>query len=101
MNHPNLRRLFSSCDVNKSGNIEFEDFTVVCRELNVPERDAQALFDKFGASEDGIIDYDRFSSGFQEVSEILDLASFDAGASQGAWEEFEEKIGAEFLLSER
>ncbi|XP_024138541.1 ras and EF-hand domain-containing protein [Oryzias melastigma] len=100
MNHPNLRRLFSSCDVNKSGNIEFEDFTVVCRELNVPERDAQALFDKFGASEDGIIDYDRFSSGFQEVSEILDLASFDAGASQGAWEEFEEKIGAEFLLSE-
>uniref|UniRef100_A0A3B3H763 RAS and EF-hand domain containing 2 n=1 Tax=Oryzias latipes TaxID=8090 RepID=A0A3B3H763_ORYLA len=100
MNRPNLRRLFSACDVNKSGHIEFEDFTVVCRELNVPERDARTLFDKFGASEDGFIDYDRFSSSFQEVSEILDLASFDAGASQAVWEEFEEKMGAEVLLSD-
>uniref|UniRef100_A0A8C6NR83 RAS and EF-hand domain containing 2 n=1 Tax=Nothobranchius furzeri TaxID=105023 RepID=A0A8C6NR83_NOTFU len=44
-----LRRLFSACDVNKSGNIELEDFMAVCRELSVPETETQRLFEKFGA----------------------------------------------------
>uniref|UniRef100_A0A3P9D5A1 RAS and EF-hand domain containing 2 n=1 Tax=Maylandia zebra TaxID=106582 RepID=A0A3P9D5A1_9CICH len=82
MERPNLRRLFSVCDVNKSGKIEYEDFTVVCRELSVPETEIGTLFDKFDPHEDGYIDYNRFSSRFQEVSETLDLASFGAGASQ-------------------
>nr|XP_057932050.1 ras and EF-hand domain-containing protein [Doryrhamphus excisus] len=63
----NLQRLFSACDVNQSGKIEFEDFTVVCRELNVPESEVQTLFGKFEADDDGCIDYSRFSSRFQEV----------------------------------
>ncbi|KAF7224469.1 ras and EF-hand domain-containing protein isoform X2 [Nothobranchius furzeri] len=96
-----LRRLFSACDVNKSGNIELEDFMAVCRELSVPETETQRLFEKFGACEDGLIDYERFCSKFQEVSETLDLASFYAGAPQTPWEEFMGRMdAADFLLSE-
>uniref|UniRef100_A0A3B5RE24 RAS and EF-hand domain containing 2 n=1 Tax=Xiphophorus maculatus TaxID=8083 RepID=A0A3B5RE24_XIPMA len=100
MNRPSLRRLFSACDVNKSGRIEYEDFTVVCRELSVPNTEVQTLFDKFGACEDGYIDYSRFSSRFQEVSETLNLASFGAGAAPTPWEEFVARIDEEFVLSE-
>ncbi|XP_035763043.1 ras and EF-hand domain-containing protein [Neolamprologus brichardi] len=103
MERPSLRRLFSVCDVNKSGKIEYEDFTVVCRELSVPETEIGTLFDKFDPHEDGYIDYNRFSSRFQEVSETLDLASFGAGASQtqdSPWEEFEDKADAKSILTE-
>ncbi|XP_069018656.1 ras and EF-hand domain-containing protein [Embiotoca jacksoni] len=98
-----LRRLYSACDVNKSGQIEYEDFTVVCRELGVPESEIRTLFDKFDAREDGYIDYDEFSSRFQEVSETLDLAAFGAGTPQNPgcpWEEFVGTMNAESLLSE-
>uniref|UniRef100_A0A3B3XC30 EF-hand domain-containing protein n=1 Tax=Poecilia mexicana TaxID=48701 RepID=A0A3B3XC30_9TELE len=101
MNPSSLRRLFSACDVNKSGRIEYEDFTVVCRELSVPNAEVQTLFDKFGACEDGYIDYSRFSSRFQEVSETLNLASFGSGATPTSWEEFVDRIDEEFTLSER
>ncbi len=104
MDPSSLLRLFSACDVNKSGNIEYEDFTVVCRELNVPETQMKTLFDKFDADHDGYIDYSKFSSRFQEVSETLDLAAFGAGSYQsqgGPWEEFVGRIDAESLLSER
>ncbi|XP_045894104.1 ras and EF-hand domain-containing protein isoform X1 [Micropterus dolomieu] len=103
MDRPSLRRLFSACDVDKSGKIEYEDFTVVCRELNVPESEIKTLFDKFDADEDGCIDYNKFSSRFQEVSETMDLASFGAGSSQTQgcpWEEFVGRVDAESLLSE-
>uniref|UniRef100_A0A8C7MEX0 RAS and EF-hand domain containing 2 n=1 Tax=Oncorhynchus kisutch TaxID=8019 RepID=A0A8C7MEX0_ONCKI len=94
MDKPSLQRLFSACDINKSGVIEYEDFTVVCRELNVPEDEIKTLFNKFGASEDGCINYSNFSSRFQEVSETLDLASFGASPqSQGSpWEEFQSRM---------
>ena len=104
MDRPDLRRLFSACDVNKSGRIEYEDFTAVCRELNVPAPEMKTLFDKFDADEDGYIDYGHFSSRFQEVSGILDLASFGAGPSPHrgrAWEEFAGRTHAESLLSGR
>ncbi|XP_041853798.1 ras and EF-hand domain-containing protein [Melanotaenia boesemani] len=100
MDRPSLQRLFSACDVNKSGKIEYEDFTAVCRELSVPETEIKTLFNKFGAQEDGFIDYSKFSSSFQEVSETLDLAAFGTGTSQAPWEEFVDRIDAEFLLSE-
>ncbi|TMS05817.1 Ras and EF-hand domain-containing protein [Larimichthys crocea] len=97
------RRLFSACDVNKSGQIEYEDFTVVCRELNVPEPEIKSLFDKFDPDEDGYIDYSKFSSRFREVSQTLDLASFGNGSSQNQrlpWEEFVGGIDENCLLSE-
>uniref|UniRef100_A0A8C4EX44 RAS and EF-hand domain containing 2 n=1 Tax=Dicentrarchus labrax TaxID=13489 RepID=A0A8C4EX44_DICLA len=100
MDRPSLRRLFSACDVDKSGKIEYEDFTVVCRELNVPETEIKTLFDKFDVDEDGYIDYNKFSSRFQEVSETLDLASFGAGSSQnrgGPWEEFVGRLDEDLM----
>ncbi|XP_071388253.1 ras and EF-hand domain-containing protein isoform X2 [Centroberyx affinis] len=104
MDRPSLQRLFSACDVNKSGTIEYEDFTVVCRELNVPENEIKTLFNKFDPHADGYIDYGNFSSRFQEVSETLDLASFGGGSSLsqgGPWDEFVGRIdGAGALLSE-
>lgn len=92
---PDLRRLFSACDLNKSGRIEYEDFATVCRELNVQTSQVALLFNKFDMDRDGCIDYTDFSTRFHEVSETLDLASFD-GASHShriAWEEFEERLG--------
>ncbi|KAM8750358.1 ras and EF-hand domain-containing protein isoform 1-T1 [Acanthopagrus schlegelii] len=101
MDRPSLQRLFSACDVDKSGKIEYEDFTVVCRELCVPEGEIKTLFDKFDPDEDGYIDYSSFSSRFQEVSETLDLASFGAGSSQSCpWEEFVGGIDAAPVLPE-
>ncbi|XP_072241906.1 ras and EF-hand domain-containing protein isoform X2 [Leuresthes tenuis] len=100
MERPSLQRLFSACDVNKSGKIEYEDFTLVCRELSVPETEIRTLFDKFGAHNDGFIDYNKFSSSFQEVSETLDLAAFSAGTPKTPWEEFVDRVDAESLLSE-
>ncbi|XP_075998650.1 ras and EF-hand domain-containing protein [Genypterus blacodes] len=91
MDKPSLERLFSACDVNKSGTIEYEDFMIVCRELNVPESEIKTLFEKFDSDADGCIDYSNFSSRFQEVSEDLDLAAFDGGNSRNyvrPWEEF-------------
>ncbi|MBN3275018.1 RASEF protein, partial [Polyodon spathula] len=92
-----LRRLFSACDLNKSGRIEYEDFAAVCRELSVQPSQVRLLFNKFDMDRDGCIDYTDFSTRFHEVSETLDLASFD-GASHShriAWEEFEERLGDE------
>lgn len=102
MDQPSLRRLFSACDVNKSGKIEYDDFTVVCRELNVSGAEIKTLFDKFDAHQDGCIDYSMFSSRFQEVSETLDFASFGGSSRNqgGPWEEFPGRIDAESVLSE-
>ncbi|TKS73435.1 Ras and EF-hand domain-containing protein [Collichthys lucidus] len=103
MDRPSLRRLFSACDVNKSGKIEYEDFKVVCRELNVPEPEIKSLFDKFDPDEDGYIDYSKFSSRFLEVSQTLDLASFGNGSPQNQrfpWEEFVGGIDENCLLTE-
>ncbi|XP_041651105.1 ras and EF-hand domain-containing protein [Cheilinus undulatus] len=104
MDRPSLRRLFSACDVNKSGRIEYEDFTVVCQELNVPDGEIQTLFDKFDADKDGFITYSKFSSRFQEVSETLNLASLDVVGStcypNSPWGEFLSRIDAESVISE-
>ncbi|KAG7458436.1 ras and EF-hand domain-containing protein-like, partial [Solea senegalensis] len=103
MDRPSLQRLFSACDVNKSGRIEFGDFTAVCRELNVPEDQIKALFHRFDADEDGFIDYGEFSSRFQEVSQTLDVAAFVSSSSRGnsPWEEFISRVDEESLLSDR
>ncbi|CAL8355790.1 unnamed protein product [Lota lota] len=104
MDAPSLQRLFSACDVNKSGDIEYEDFTVVCRELHVPENEIKSLFNKFDADRDGYINYMNFSSKFQEVSETLDLSSFGAAEPPGQacpWDEFLDRNDAIPLLSER
>lgn len=100
MERPSLRRLFSACDVNKSGRIEFEDFAAVCRELSVPEDHVGTLFGKFDEDEDGFIDYSRFCSRFHEFSESLDLSAL--GAEPAApWDEFVGGCDVETVVSER
>ncbi|XP_030622657.1 ras and EF-hand domain-containing protein [Chanos chanos] len=94
MNESDLRKLFSACDVNKSGRIEYEDFSTVCQELSVPEDQIRTLFSKCDVDADGCIDYSDFSSSFDEVSEALNL-SLLGGAFQrlnSPWDEFENSM---------
>ncbi|XP_061629262.1 ras and EF-hand domain-containing protein [Phyllopteryx taeniolatus] len=93
MEPSNLQRLFCACDINQSGKIEFEDFTLVCRELNVPDAEVQTLFGKFDVNDEGSIDYGGFSSRFQEVFQARGLA-----AAPGM--EFAARFDAECVLSE-
>lgn len=94
MNQTDLRRLFSACDGNKSGRIEFEDFTNVCSELNVPAEDIKNLFNKFDLDGDGCINFNDFSSSFDEVSEALNLALLGSSlqSQRSAWIEFENTL---------
>lgn len=94
MNQTDLRRLFAACDGNRSGRIEFEDFTNVCTELNVPAEDTRTLFKKFDLDGDGYINFNDFSSSFQEVSEALNLALLGSSlrSQRSAWDEFENTL---------
>ncbi|XP_016088534.1 ras and EF-hand domain-containing protein-like [Sinocyclocheilus grahami] len=91
MNQADLRRLFAACDGNKSGRVEYEDFTSVCRELNVPADEIRTLFNKFDLDGDGYINFNDFSSSFQEVSEALNLALLGnrLQSQRSAWDGFE------------
>ncbi|RXN21303.1 ras and EF-hand domain-containing -like protein [Labeo rohita] len=94
MNRADLRRLFAACDGNKSGRVEYEDFTSVCRELNVPADEIRTLFNKFDLDGDGYINFNDFSSSFQEVSEALNLALLGNSVQmqKSAWDEFENTL---------
>ncbi|XP_041030942.1 ras and EF-hand domain-containing protein isoform X1 [Carcharodon carcharias] len=97
MTRPDLRRLFSACDLNRSGLIEFEDFSSVCRELGVSRPQVAPLFHTLDVDSDGSISFNDFAAGFEEVSAVLDLSSFGSDGSQAqklAWEEFEDRFGA-------
>ncbi|XP_062404320.1 ras and EF-hand domain-containing protein isoform X2 [Sardina pilchardus] len=99
MDKPDLRRLFSACDVNRSGRIELEDFAVVCRELNVPTEDMRTLFNKFDSDADGSINFTDFSSRFQEVSETLNLASLEGSlpGQVSPWDQFENSLDGDIV----
>uniref|UniRef100_A0A8C2FEB4 EF-hand domain-containing protein n=1 Tax=Cyprinus carpio TaxID=7962 RepID=A0A8C2FEB4_CYPCA len=94
MNQTDLRRLFAVCDGDKSGRVEYEDFTSVCRELNVPADEIRTLFNKFDLDGDGFINFNDFSSSFQEVSEALNLALLGNSlqVQRSAWDEFENAL---------
>lgn len=94
MDTPDVRRLFSACDANKSGRIEYEDFTLVCRELHVPSSEMRTLFQKFDVDGDGCINYNDFCLNFHEVSEMTDFSSLQSHSHSrtSAWEEFENTL---------
>lgn len=94
MDTPDLRRLFSACDANKSGRIEYGDFINVCRELSVPAGEVRGLFNKFDLDGDGSINYSDFCSSFHEVSETFNLASLGSSPQPqaSAWQEFENTL---------
>ncbi|KAI1904499.1 hypothetical protein AGOR_G00006280 [Albula goreensis] len=93
MDRQDLQRLFSACDVNKSGKIEYEDFMVVCRELNVPSTEVKTLFNKFDVDKVGYVDFGDFSARFNEVSETLDFTALgEVRHERTAWDEFEDTM---------
>uniref|UniRef100_A0A673GVT5 Ras and EF-hand domain-containing protein-like n=2 Tax=Sinocyclocheilus rhinocerous TaxID=307959 RepID=A0A673GVT5_9TELE len=100
MNQADLRRLFAACDGNKSGRVEYEDFTIVCRELNVPADEIRTLFNKFDLDGDGYINFNDFSSSFHEVSEALNLALLGNSlqSQRSAWDEFENALDGDVTL---
>ncbi|KAJ8252113.1 hypothetical protein COCON_G00214250 [Conger conger] len=96
MDRPDIQRLFSACDVNKSGKIEYEDFTAVCRELNVPNTEVRTLFNKFDIDRVGYVDFGDFQDRFNEVSETLDFTALgEVQHGRSAWDEFEDTIEGE------
>ncbi|KAF7699172.1 ras and EF-hand domain-containing protein [Silurus meridionalis] len=94
MDMADLRKLFSACDVNKSGRIEYEDFSEVCRELSVPVGEIRTLFQRFDVDGDGCINYTDFCSSFHEASGSMNLAALEhIGESRAsAWDEFENTL---------
>ncbi|KAI5620327.1 ras and EF-hand domain-containing protein, partial [Silurus asotus] len=94
MDMADLRKLFSACDVNKSGRIEYEDFSEVCRELSVPDGEIRTLFRRFDVDGDGCINYTDFCSSFHEASGSMNLAALEhTGESRAsAWDEFENTL---------
>ncbi|XP_057692220.1 ras and EF-hand domain-containing protein [Corythoichthys intestinalis] len=94
-----LQNLFCICDINQSGKIEFEDFTVVCRELNVPDSEVQTLFGKFGVDDEGCIDFGRFSCRFKEVFQTMgpDFSTVGSGMSFAARFDIDDGVLSESL----
>ncbi|XP_049578366.1 ras and EF-hand domain-containing protein [Syngnathus scovelli] len=79
MEQSNLRRLFCACDVNQSGKIELDDFTVVCRELNVADSEVQTLFGNFDTDDESSIDFGSFASRFHEVFQVWSVTASPPG----------------------
>lgn len=90
-----LRSLFAACDVNGSGLVELEDFATVCRDLGVQPSLVRPLFRRLDVDRDGIIDFQDFTARFEEVSEALNLSTFQSAEPPPAWEELESRLGGE------
>ncbi|MCJ8733427.1 hypothetical protein PDJAM_G00223350 [Pangasius djambal] len=97
MDTSDLHKLFFACDGNKSGRIEYDDFTKICRELSVPGGEMSALFKKFDVDGDGCINYNDFCSRFHEASGSMNLASLDHNGESraSAWDEFENTLNGD------
>ncbi|XP_037110149.1 ras and EF-hand domain-containing protein isoform X6 [Syngnathus acus] len=95
MEQSNLQRLFCACDVNQSGKIELDDFTVVCRELNVADAEVQTLFGNFDTDDESCIDFGSFASRFHEVFQAQSVTASPPGM------DFAVGFDAECALSER
>ncbi|XP_064421822.1 ras and EF-hand domain-containing protein [Latimeria chalumnae] len=91
---PDLQRLFSACDVKRSGRIELEEFAALCRELQLPAGQVQPLFARLDVDRDGTIDFSDFSARFQEVADCLQREPRSPG---GPWQEYAERLGDDLL----
>ncbi|MBN3314326.1 RASEF protein, partial [Atractosteus spatula] len=90
-----LRLLFHACDVNNSGRIEKEEFFSVCSELQVQQSEIEAIFAKLDVDRDGSINFEEFTNGFQEVSDLIYFVEMEGenGDFRQAWEEFHHRLG--------
>ncbi|GCC24886.1 hypothetical protein chiPu_0003289 [Chiloscyllium punctatum] len=89
---PRLRALFHACDINRSGQIEYEEFFTVCRELQVHESHIDTIFHKLDSNRDGCINFHEFTEGFHEVSKMSNLGAVGADPD---WDEFQHRLGDE------
>uniref|UniRef100_A0A2K6RNC0 RAS and EF-hand domain containing n=1 Tax=Rhinopithecus roxellana TaxID=61622 RepID=A0A2K6RNC0_RHIRO len=60
-----LRSVFATCDANRSGRLEREEFRALCAELRVRPADAEAVFQRLDADHDGAITFQEFARGFR------------------------------------
>ncbi|XP_078071526.1 ras and EF-hand domain-containing protein homolog [Mustelus asterias] len=85
-----VRALFHACDINRSGRIEYDEFSTVCRELQVQEGQIAAIFHKLDSDRDGSVNFREFAQGFRQVSEMI---NFEAPGAEPDWEEFQQRVG--------
>ncbi|XP_029960222.1 ras and EF-hand domain-containing protein homolog [Salarias fasciatus] len=87
-----LRALFHAYDVDGSGRIERTEFLTICAELQVSEVEAERIFDRLDADQDGTVTLQEFISGFHERygEEVMESGGGDVSA---AWEKFERRLG--------
>ncbi|XP_060701096.1 ras and EF-hand domain-containing protein [Hemiscyllium ocellatum] len=95
---PRLRALFHACDINRSGQIEYEEFFTVCRELQVHESHIDTIFHKLDSNRDGCINFHEFTEGFHEVSKMSNLGAVGAAPD---WDEFQQRLGTKLKFLKR
>ncbi|XP_073322282.1 ras and EF-hand domain-containing protein homolog [Pagrus major] len=86
-----LRTLFQTYDVDNSGEIEKSEFLIICGELQVPEAEAERIFNRLDFNGDGTVTLEEFISGFHD--RYGDVMESDGGEVSVAWENFESKMG--------
>uniref|UniRef100_A0A671UW51 RAS and EF-hand domain containing n=1 Tax=Sparus aurata TaxID=8175 RepID=A0A671UW51_SPAAU len=86
-----LRTLFQTYDVDNSGEIEKSEFLIICGELQVPEAEAERIFNRLDFNGDGTVTLEEFISGFHD--RYGDVMESDGGEVSVAWENFERKMG--------
>ncbi|XP_028312680.1 calmodulin-like protein 1 [Gouania willdenowi] len=60
-----LRALFHAYDMDHSGTIERNEFFIICKELRVPSREAEKIFNQLDVDNDGTVTLEEFIRGFR------------------------------------
>lgn len=64
-NEQQVVNVFNVCDLDGSGDIDKQELKIVCNHLNNEQIDR--VFDTLDTNKDGLISFDEFSKGFNEI----------------------------------